>query len=280
MKLYIISTPIGNLGDMTYRAVETLKEVDFIAAEDTRVSSKLLNYFDIKKPMISYYEHNKRAKGEEIVSRILAGESCGLVTDAGTPAISDPGEDIVALCHEKGVEVVPVVGASAVIAALSVSGQPTGRFTFEGFLSTNKKSRFEHLESLKNETRTMVFYEAPHKLKKTLADMQKYFGNRPLTICREITKKFEEYINTNLDDAVELYNQKDPRGEYVLVIKGADISEADVSENTEQDSLDKVRELINSGMTLKDAVKFVSASMKIPKNTLYNLALNQLKGEE
>ena len=280
MKLYIISTPIGNLGDMTYRAVEMLKEVDFIAAEDTRVSSKLLNYFDIKKPMISYFEHNKRAKGEEIVSRILAGEICGLITDAGTPAISDPGEDIVALCFEQGIEIIPVPGASAVIAALSVSGQPTGRFTFEGFLSTNKKNRAQHLESIKNETRTMVFYEAPHKLRRTLDDMQKCFGNRNLTICREITKKFEEYINTTLDDAIALYEQKDPRGEYVLVIRGGENIEAEVSENIEADSLDKVKELIDSGMTLKDAVKSVSSSMKIPKNTLYNLTLNKIKSEE
>lgn len=280
MTLYIISTPIGNLDDMTYRAVKTLSEVDFIAAEDTRVSAKLLNHFDIKKPMISYYEHNKRAKGLEIVERIKSGQTCGLITDAGTPAISDPGEDIVALCYLEGICVVPIVGACAIIAGLSVSGQPSGRFTFEGFLSTNKKNRFEHLESLKNETRTMIFYEAPHKLKKTLADMQKYFGNRPLTICREITKRFEEYINTNLDDANALYSQKDPRGEYVLVIRGAEISDTLVCENTEKESLEKVFELVNSGMTLKDAVKFVSSSMKIPKNTLYNLAINKQKGEE
>lgn len=280
MKLYIIATPIGNLGDMTYRAVETLREVDFIAAEDTRVSSKLLNYFDIKKPMISYFEHNKRAKGEEIVGRILNGEACGLITDAGTPAISDPGEDIVSLCFEKGIEVVPVPGASAVISALCVSGQPTGRFTFEGFLSTNKRSRLEHLESLKDETRTMVLYEAPHKLRKTLDDLQKHLGNRDITLCREITKKFEEYIKTTIDDAIELYKTKDPRGEYVLVIRGADVLETEVAGFREEESLEEVMKKIESGVTVKDAVKAVSASMKIPKNTLYNLAISKIKERE
>lgn len=275
MKLFVIATPIGNLGDITYRAVETLREVDFIAAEDTRVSAKLLNHFDIKKPMISYFEHNKRAKGEEIVQKILDGQSCGLITDAGTPAISDPGEDIVALCFEKNIEVVPIPGASAVISALCVSGQPTGRFTFEGFLSTNKKNRLEHLVSLENETRTMVFYEAPHKLRKTLEDMQKYFGDRPLTICREITKKFEEYINTTLVQANELYTTKDPRGEYVLVIAGKEII-ADESVNID-DCLDAVKSLLDDGFTLKDAVKSVSASMKVQKNTLYNQAVEKFK---
>lgn len=271
MKLFVIATPIGNLGDITYRAVETLREVDFIAAEDTRVSAKLLNHFDIKKPMISYFEHNKRAKGEEIVGKILAGQTCGLITDAGTPAISDPGEDIVALCFEKNIEVVPIPGASAVISALCVSGQPTGRFTFEGFLSTNKKNRLEHLISLENETRTMVFYEAPHKLRKTLDDMQKYFGDRPITICREITKKFEEYINTTLCQAIELYTTKEPRGEYVLVIAGKEIIKEE-SVNMD-DCLNAVKVLIDDGFTLKDAVKQVSASMKVQKNALYNQAL-------
>lgn len=275
MKLYIIATPIGNLGDITYRAVETLKEVDFLACEDTRVSSKLLNFFDIKKPMISYHEHNKRQKGEEIVARILNGESCGVVTDAGTPAISDPGEDIVSLCYEKGVEVVPVPGVSAVVSALSVSGQPTVRFTFEGFLSMNKKDRTEQLESLKNEARTMVFYEAPHKLRKTLDDLHEFFGDRELTICREITKKFEEYNKTTLLTAVEHYKITEPRGEFVLVIKGFEGQVCE--ENIEEIALQEVSRLILANMSLKDAVKIVSENKKISKNSLYKKALEVLK---
>lgn len=276
MKLYIIATPIGNLSDITYRAVETLKEVDFIAAEDTRVSAKLLNHFEIKKPMISYYEHNKRQKGEEIVAKILEGKSCGLITDAGTPAISDPGEDIVSLCYEKNIEVIPIVGASAVIAGLSVSGQPTGRFTFEGFLSTNKKNRIEHLESVALETRTMVFYEAPHKLKKTLADMYEYFGDRDLTICREITKKYEEYNKTTLSKAIKKYEEIAPRGEFVLIICGKEI-EINIEDITEQ-ALEKVEEYIkNEGYTLKDAVKYVSSTLKVPKNALYKQALEKIE---
>ena len=277
MKLYIISTPIGNLSDMTFRAVETLKEVDFIAAEDTRVSIKLLNYFDIKKPMISYFEHNKRQKGEEIVAKILEGKSCGLITDAGTPAISDPGEDIVSLCHERGITVIPVPGATALISALSVSGQPTGRFTFEGFLSTNKKNRVEHLESLIREKRTMIFYEAPHKLKKTLADMFKYFGDRDITICREITKKYEEYTKTTLQQAIDHYNLNDPRGEFVIVICGNEEEIIEDAQDIEEKALEKVKEYIDNGDTLKDAVKYVSETMKVPKNSLYKRALEKFK---
>ena len=277
MKLYIISTPIGNLSDMTFRAVETLKEVDFIAAEDTRVSIKLLNYFDIKKPMISYFEHNKRQKGEEIVAKILEGKSCGLITDAGTPAISDPGEDIVSLCHERGITVIPVPGATALISALSVSGQPTGRFTFEGFLSTNKKNRVEHLESLIREKRTMIFYEAPHKLKKTLADMFKYFGDRDITICREITKKYEEYTKTTLQQAIDHYNLNDPRGEFVIVICGNEEEIIEDAQDIEEKALEKVKEYIDNGDTLKDAVKYVSEKMKVPKNSLYKRALEKFK---
>lgn len=277
MKLYIISTPIGNLSDMTFRAVETLKTVDFIAAEDTRVSIKLLNYFDIKKPMISYFEHNKRQKGEEIVSKILEGKSCGLITDAGTPAISDPGEDLVSLCHERGITVIPVPGATALISALSVSGQPTGRFTFEGFLSTNKKNRVQHLESLVSEKRTMIFYEAPHKLKKTLADLFKYFGNRDLTICREITKRYEEYTKTSVEKAIEHYNQNDPRGEFVLVICGNEEEIVENSQDIEEMALLKVKEYIDNGDTLKDAVKYVSSTLKVPKNSLYKSALEKFK---
>ncbi|MFI3115085.1 MAG: 16S rRNA (cytidine(1402)-2'-O)-methyltransferase [Clostridia bacterium] len=276
MTLYIISTPIGNLGDITYRAVQTLEEVDFIATEDTRVSSKLLNHFEIKKPLVSYFEHNKREKGKEIIDRMLKGETCGIITDAGTPAISDPGEDLVKLCFENGIKVVPVVGASAIASAISVSGQPSARFTFEGFLSVDKKARFEHLESLKNEKRTMVFYEAPHKLKKTLNDFYEVFGNRDLTICREMTKKYEEYIKTNLNDAIRLYKEKEPRGEYALVIRGNEEQEASVDEN---ECIEKVLELVNYGMSIKDAVKYISKENGISKNLLYNSVIKKQKVE-
>ncbi|MGN1131113.1 MAG: 16S rRNA (cytidine(1402)-2'-O)-methyltransferase, partial [Ruminococcus sp.] len=189
--LYVVGTPIGNLSDMSPRAVDTLRNVDFIAAEDTRVTLKLLNHFDIKKPMVSYYEHNKRERGEIICNRILSGESCAIVTDAGMPCISDPGEDLIKLCQEKGIKTIVVPGPSAVISALAVSGLETGRFCFEGFLSVNKKSRREHLQSLADETRTMIFYEAPHKLPSTLKDLYSSFGDRKLTIVREITKIHE-----------------------------------------------------------------------------------------
>lgn len=277
MKLYVIATPIGNLGDITFRAVETLKEVDFLACEDTRVSVKILNYFDIKKPMISYHEHNKKQKGQEIIERIKNGESCGLITDAGTPAISDPGEDIVSICYENGIDVVPIPGVSAVISALSVSGQPTSRFTFEGFLSQNKKERNEHLTELKTEKRTMVFYEAPHKLKKTLQDFVEVFGDRDLTICREITKKFEEYTKTSLVLALESCENRDPRGEYVLVIRGAE----NICEMTEEElmmqAIIDVEKLMEVGVYMKDAVKMTAESLKISKNTLYKIALEKLK---
>ena len=202
-KLYVVGTPIGNLGDISPRALETLESCDFIAAEDTRVTLKLLNHFEIKKPMISYFEHNRREKGEVIAERILAGENCALVTDAGMPAVSDPGEDLVALCHELGITVCAVPGPSAFVAAIALSGLHVGRFTFEGFLSMNKPSRREHLESLVNEKRTMVFYEAPHKLAATLKDLYSYFGQRDMAIVREITKIHEEVIRTTLKDAAE-----------------------------------------------------------------------------
>lgn len=223
--LYVVGTPIGNLSDFSPRAAETLAAVDFIAAEDTRVTMKLLNHFGIKKPLVSYYEHNKAEKGGRIVDRILAGETCAIVSDAGMPAISDPGEDLVALCAEHDVPVLVVPGPSAVISALAVSGLPTGRFTFEGFLSVNKKSRKDHLESVKNEVRTMVFYEAPHKLPYTLRDMAEIFGDRRIALVREITKIHEECVRTTLYKAAEYYEQNAPKGEFVLVIEGAKVEE-------------------------------------------------------
>lgn len=226
-KLFVVGTPIGNLGDISPRALETLRSCDFIAAEDTRVTLKLLNHFEIKKPMISYFEHNRRQKGEVIADRILKGESCALVTDAGMPAVSDPGEDLVALCHELGITVCAVPGPSAFVAAIALSGLSVGRFCFEGFLSMNKQSRREHLEGLINEKRTMVFYEAPHKLSATLKDFYACFGNRKLVIVREITKIHEEVIHTSLEEAAERYAENPLKGEIVLILEGKKEEEAE-----------------------------------------------------
>ncbi|MFR7950986.1 MAG: 16S rRNA (cytidine(1402)-2'-O)-methyltransferase, partial [Acutalibacteraceae bacterium] len=220
--LYLVGTPIGNLGDFSPRAVQTLKEADFIAAEDTRVTLKLLNHFSVKKPMVSYFEHNRRERGEQIVARMLAGESCALVTDAGMPAVSDPGEDLVALCHERGIRVCAVPGPAAFVTALALSGLPAGRFTFEGFLSVNKRSRKEHLASLAGEARTMIFYEAPHKLPATLRDLYAALGDRRIAIVREITKVHEEVLRTTLGQAAGAYADGGLRGEIVLVIEGAE----------------------------------------------------------
>ena len=276
--LYVVATPIGNLSDLSQRAVETLRAVDFIAAEDTRVSIKILNHLGIAKPQVSYFEHNKRAKGEEIAARILAGEDCALVTDAGTPAISDPGEDLVALCGEKGVEVVPVPGACAAVAALSVSGLPAGRWCFEGFLSTAKKNRREHLESLREERRTMIFYEAPHKLRATLADLCAAFGEtRRVALCRELTKVHEEVRRTTLGEAAASFDTAAPKGEFVLVVEGAKVVPADYTAALSQ-ALAKVREQMGH-MTLKDAVKKVSAEEGVKKNALYQEALKIVEGE-
>lgn len=270
-KLYIVSTPIGNLGDFSPRARETLETVDFIAAEDTRVGAKLLAHFGVKKPQISYFEHNRREKGEYIAGRIAAGESCALITDAGTPAVSDPGCDLVALCAERGVEVVSVPGCCAAIAALSVAGMECGRFTFEGFLSVNKKSRREHLDELKAERRTMVFYEAPHKLVATLRDMLAAWGDRPVALCREITKMHEEVRRATLSEALDYYTQNAPRGEFVLVIGGATIC----NEKPAPDAtflLDEVSRLIENGFGLMQAVRTTAAEHSVSKNALYRLA--------
>ena len=220
-KLYLVGTPIGNLGDLSPRAAETLRTVDFIAAEDTRVTVKLLNHLGIKKAMLSYYEHNKRERGGEIISRLLGGESCALVTDAGMPAISDPGEDMVKLAHQNGITVESVPGPSAVITALAMSGMPSGRFTFEGFLTMNKPGRRAHLSELKNEKRTMIFYEAPHKLTATLKDMYNAFGDRNIALVRELTKIHEEVIHTTLSAAAEKYTDTPPKGEFVIIVSGA-----------------------------------------------------------
>lgn len=270
--LYVVGTPIGNLGDMSPRAVETLENVDFIAAEDTRVTLKLLNHFGIKKPMVSYFEHNKHQRGEIICQRILSGENCAIVTDAGMPCISDPGELLVKQCEEYGIEVKAVPGPSAVISALAISGLPTGRFTFEGFLSVNKKSRMEHLEAVKNETRTMIFYEAPHKLNATLRDMLGAFGNRSIAIVRELTKIHEEVIRTTLEQAVERYSEAPLKGEIVLVIDGA----KPVDNNkvyTEKEAADLAIALAaGEDISLSEASKKAAKETGIKKGIIYKLA--------
>lgn len=273
-KLYVVATPIGNLGDFSPRAIETLETVDFIAAEDTRVGAKLLNKFEIKKPQVSYFEHNRRTKGDYILSRLLEGESCAIITDAGTPAISDPGVDLVDLCAQNGVEVVAVPGCSAVVAALSISGMACGRFTFEGFLPVPKKERRAHLEEVKTEKRTMVFYEAPHKLQRTLADMLECWGDRKIALCREITKLHEECFRTTLSEAIAHYEEHPPRGEFVLVIEGCTAVEAPVEE---ADLLAQVQALVEGGMPLMGAVKQVAKANGASKNKLYQEALDKLK---
>ena len=272
--LYLVPTPIGNLGDLSDRICQTLAEADFIAAEDTRVSLKLLNHLGLKKPLVSYYEHNRAESGPRILQRLQAGETCALVTDAGTPAISDPGEDLVALCAQAGVPVCAIPGPCAVITALAVSGLPTGRFTFEGFLSTSKKSRREHLDALVQERRTMVFYEAPHKLLPTLQDFAAAFGpDRRIALCRELTKLHEEILRMTLKEAVRYYTDQPPRGEYVLVLEGAAVpAEPEV---TLEDALERVAALMDGGMSRKDAVKEAARSLGFPKNVLYDAALRQ-----
>ena len=270
--LYLVPTPIGNLGDISQRCRETLERADFIAAEDTRVSLKLLNHLGIKKSLVSYYEHNKAFKGEKIVERILAGETCALVSDAGSPAISDPGEDLVKLCHEAGITVCAIPGPCAVITALSMSGQATGRFCFEGFLSTAKKSRRVHLESLVDEQRTMIFYEAPHKLLTTLQDMAAVFGqNRPISLCRELTKLHEEVVRTTLGGAIEKYTENPPKGEFVLVVAGA--PEPEKESASADDAAARVQQLMEEGYSRKDAVKQTALELKLPKNVVYDAAL-------
>ena len=270
--LILVPTPIGNLGDISPRAAEALAQADFIAAEDTRVSIKLLNHLGLKKQLISYHEHNKLESGPHILARLQNGESCALVTDAGTPAISDPGEDLVRLCREQGVPVTAIPGPCAAITALAMSGLPTGRFTFEGFLSMGKRSRREHLQSLLEETRTMIFYEAPHKLLTTLGDMQEAFGpDRPICLCRELTKLHEEAVKTTIGQALAHYQENSPRGEYVLIVGGAapKVQEAPSME----DCIARVNALRESGLSMKDAVKQVSKETGIPRNTLYDAAL-------
>ena len=273
--LYLVATPIGNLGDLSPRAAQVLGEADFIAAEDTRVSQKLLVHLGMRKPMVSYYEHNRRQRGEEILARIEAGETCALVTDAGTPAVSDPGEDLVALCAAHGVPCIPVPGACAAVCALAASGLPSGRWCFEGFLSVNKKARRAHLDALADETRTMIFYEAPHKLRATLRDLAQAFGEtRRVSLSRELTKLHEETWRTTLGEAARHYEETAPRGEFVLIVEGSQPEEApDDLDARMEAALAEVRARTEAGETLKDAVKAVSASRGVKKNALYHRAV-------
>lgn len=266
-KLYVVGTPIGNLSDFSERGINTLAQADFIAAEDTRVSAKLLNKFGIKKPMVSYYEHNRRERGEVILKRLLEGENCALVTDAGMPCISDPGEDLVKLCRDNGVEVESVPGPTAFATALAISGMSSKRFTFEGFLSVNKVSRREHLAELKNEKRTMIFYEAPHKLKATLRDMASTFGDREIALVKELTKIHESVVRTSLLRAQELFEDIPPKGEYVLIIAGADSEEKQPV--TVEQAVNTARELVNSGMSINEASKTVASETGIKKSVIY-----------
>ncbi len=271
--LYLVPTPIGNLGDISRRAAETLAAVDFIAAEDTRVSVKLLNHLDVKKPLVSYHEHNQRESGPKIVERLLAGESCALVTDAGSPAISDPGEGLVRLCAEAGVPVCAIPGPCAAITALSVSGLPTGRFAFEGFLPAQKKERRQRLEALAGEERTMIFYEAPHHLRQTLADLASAFGGaRKISLCRELTKLHEEIARMTLAEAVSHYAETEPRGEYVLIVAGAEERTEPVSL---EDGVARTRALMESGLRVKDAAKQAAEETGIPKNKLYAAVISE-----
>ena len=272
-RLYVVGTPIGNLSDFSPRAIETLRMVDFIAAEDTRVTIKLLNRFEISTPMVSYHKFNTHDKGDEICARIESGENCAIVTDAGMPCISDPGELLVRQCAERGIGVCVVPGPTAMASALAISGLPTGRFAFEGFLSVNKPSRREHLLSLINEQRTMVFYEAPHKLAATLKDMYQFFGNRRISIVRELTKIHEEVIRTTLEEAAEKYTDGSVKGEIVLIIEG---SEKPAEEgNTLEEALALAKKLISSGCSVSDASRESARLTGIKKGMIYKELLSQ-----
>lgn len=267
--LYVVGTPIGNLGDLSPRALEALEECDFIAAEDTRVTLKLLNHFDIKKPLVSYHEHNRFEMSPRIVERLLNGETCALVTDAGMPAISDPGEDLVRMCHEQGVKVESVPGPTAFATAMAISGMPSGRFTFEGFLSVNKVSRNEHIKSIVKEHRTMIFYEAPHKLAATLRDLATALGDREIAIVREITKIHEQVIRTTLCAAAEKYSGENLKGEIVLIIEGAPPEKEE--ELTLEQAVESARELMNDGCPPSEAARRAAKLSGFKKGDIYKL---------
>ncbi len=267
--LYVVGTPIGNLGDFSPRARETLEQADFIAAEDTRVTRGLLTHFGLHKPLLSYFEHNKLSRGESILARLRAGETCALVSDAGMPAVSDPGETLIAACAQDGIPVYVVPGPTAAVSALAVSGLPTGRFTFEGFLSMNKRSRREHLRQVAWETRTMIFYEAPHKLRRTLGDLEKLFGpERKIAVVRELTKLHEEVWRTTLGEAAARYREQEPRGEYVLVVAGAE-KPPEKESYTLEDAVELAKELLEEGASPTDAAKQAAKASGLRKAEIY-----------
>jgi 16S rRNA (cytidine1402-2'-O)-methyltransferase len=270
-KLYLVGTPIGNLGDITYRAVEILKNVDFICAEDTRVSLKLLNHLEIKKPLISYQEHSQKSVTDSIVERILSGENAAEITDAGMPCISDPGEKLVRACVDAAIEVDVIPGPTAFATALAVSGLKTPRFAFEGFLSVSKKQRAAHLASLKYDTHTLIFYEAPHKIHATLRDIRNEFGNRNIVICRELTKIHQEIIRTDLESAVSMFSERPKKGEFVLIIEGKE-PEALPEEITPEAAANEAKELCANGMKLSDACKIISEKYRMKKSEIYAIA--------
>ena len=270
--LYVVGTPIGNLGDFSPRAVEVLSSCDFIAAEDTRVTIKLLNHFGIKKPMVSYYEHNRAQRGGVIIDRLLNGESCALVSDAGMPIISDPGEDLTRLCHENGIQIYAVPGPCAFVTALAVSGMPSGRFTFEGFLTVSKQNRRKHLEELVDERRTMIFYEAPHKLAATLADMAKYWGDRKIALVKELTKIHESVERTTLFEATEKYKDGSAKGEYVLIVEGK--PEEEEKEITLEAAVEMASALVEDGMSINEAAKEIAKQTGIKKSEIYKSLQN------
>lgn len=270
-KLYVVGTPIGNLEDFSPRAQRILNEVDFIAAEDTRVTIKLLNHLNISKPMVAYFEHNKKERGITVIEKILSGQTCAIVTDAGMPAISDPGEDLIRECHQNGIPVESVPGPTAFATALALSGMPSGRFCFEGFLSVNKPSRKQHLDEIKNEKRTLIFYEAPHKLIKTLVDMYEALGDRKIAIVREITKIHETVMRTSFSEAIEYYKQNEPRGEYVLIIEGA---KEEKRSYTLSDAVAIAKELIKEGNSTSSAAKEAAQVTDIKKSDIYKQILN------
>ncbi|MBR3780499.1 MAG: 16S rRNA (cytidine(1402)-2'-O)-methyltransferase [Clostridia bacterium] len=271
--LYVVGTPIGNLSDFSQRAIETLRNCDFIAAEDTRVTLKLLNHFEIKKPMVSYFEHNRFERGPVIAERILSGESCALVTDAGMPAISDPGEDLVKLCIEKGIEIEAVPGPCAFATALAISGMPSKRFSFEGFLPVDKSDRKEHISWLIGETRTMIFYEAPHKLAQTLADLYKALGNREIAIVRELTKIHEQVIKSTLSEASERYSKEVIKGEIVLIVKGAEPEENESM--TLEQAVEYAMNLVEKGQSKTQAAKIAAKESGLKKGDIYKLLLEE-----
>ena len=272
-KLYLCATPIGNLEDITYRVVSTLNEVDLIGAEDTRNSIKLLNHFDIKTPMTSYHEFNKYDKAKQLVEMMKEGKNIAIITDAGTPGISDPGEEVVRQCFEAGIQVTSLPGPAACITALTMSGQKTRRFCFEAFLPKDKKEKVAVLEELKNETRTIIIYEAPHRLARTLKELRETLGNRQLTLCRELTKKYEEADKTTIDQAIEKYNEKEPRGEYVLVIEGKSQEEIQEENKQKWESMtieEHMEYYISQGNDKKSAMKLVAKDRGVSKRDIYN----------